>query len=118
MLCHDPEWHGRRELAAVIRGALVGLAATEQPATEQPGTAPAGPDLAAVATRAVRTASGWEITGRKAWVSRVLEADAFVVFARSPEHLSAFYLPAGSPGLSVTPATRPAATATGGPGAS
>ena len=107
VLCHDPEWHGRRELAAVIRGALVGLAATEQPAAEQPGTAPTGPDLAAVATRAVRTASGWEITGRKAWVSRVLEADAFVVFARSPEHLSAFYLPAGSPGLSVTPATRP-----------
>ena len=31
VLCHDPEWHGRRELAAVIRGALVGLAATEEP---------------------------------------------------------------------------------------
>ena len=70
-----------------------------------------------MATRAVRTAAGWEITGRKAWVSRVLEADAFVVFARSPEHLSAFYLPAGSPGLS---ATRPPGRATGtaGPGAS
>lgn len=102
VLCHDPEWHGRRELAAVIRGALVGLAATEQPTAES-----AAPDLAAGATRAVRTAAGWEITGRKAWVSRVLEADAFVVFARSPEHLSAFYLPAGSPGLSATPATRP-----------
>ena len=102
VLCHDPEWHGRRELAAVIRGALVGLAATEQPA--QAAAERAGSDLAAVATRAVRTAAGWEITGRKAWVSRVLEADAFVVFARSPEHLSAFYVPAGSPGLSATPA--------------
>jgi alkylation response protein AidB-like acyl-CoA dehydrogenase len=102
VLCHDPEWHGRRELAAVIRGALIGLAATEQPAAES-----AAPDLAAGATRALRTANGWEITGRKAWVSRVLEADAFVVFARSPEHLSAFYVPAGSPGLSATPAARP-----------
>ncbi|MFL6128544.1 MAG: acyl-CoA dehydrogenase family protein [Mycobacteriales bacterium] len=102
VLCHDPEWHGRRELAAVIRGALVGLAATERPGTELPAS-----DLAAVATRAVRTAAGWEITGRKAWVSRVLEADAFVVFARSPEHLSAFYVPAGAPGLSAAPAARP-----------
>ena len=85
VLCHDPEWHGRRELAAVIRGALVGLAATEEPV--RPAGEPTGSDLAAVATRAVRTAAGWEITGRKAWVSRVLEADAFVVFARSPEHL-------------------------------
>ena len=105
VLCHDPEWHGRRELAAVIRGALVGLAATEEPV--RPAGEPTGSDLAAVATRAVRTAAGWEITGRKAWVSRVLEADAFVVFARSPEHLSAFYVPAGSPGLSTTPAARP-----------
>jgi len=142
LLCQDPEWHGRRELAAVIRGALVGLAATEQraglPAGQLPGHAdgrPGGreapdpaaadlagpglagaglttshlarPDLTAGATRAVRTAVGWEITGRKAWVSRVLEADAFVVFARSPEHLSAFYVPAGSPGLTTAPAARP-----------
>jgi alkylation response protein AidB-like acyl-CoA dehydrogenase len=126
VLCHDPEWHGRRELGAVIRGALVGLAATEQPlvrwsagpaggagadgadaADGADGATGAAADLDAVVTRAVRTAAGWEITGRKAWVSRVLEADAFVVFARSPEHLSAFYVPAGSPGLSATPAARP-----------
>jgi alkylation response protein AidB-like acyl-CoA dehydrogenase len=99
VLCHDLEWHGRRELTAVIRGALVGLAATE----------PAGePDVAAVSTRAARTAAGWEVSGRKAWVSRVLEAEAFVVFARSPEHLGAFYVPADSPGLKAVPADRPA----------
>src|SRR5829696_6562937 len=102
LLAQDPEWHGRPELAAVIRGSLVGLATTE-PATDPHGD----PELAAVSTRAVRTAEGWEITGRKAWVSRVLEADAFVVFARSPEHLSAFYVPAGSPGLATKPAARP-----------
>src|SRR5829696_2790645 len=102
LLAQDPEWHGRPELAAVIRGSLVGLATTE-PATDPHRD----PELAAVSTRAVRTAEGWEITGRKAWVSRVLEADAFVVFARSPEHLGAFYVPAGAPGLSTVPAPRP-----------
>lgn len=102
LLAQDPEWHGRPELAAVIRGALLGLATTE-PATDPHGD----PELAAVSTRAVRTADGWEITGRKAWVSRVVEADAFVVFARSPEHLGAFYVPAGAPGLTAVPAPRP-----------
>lgn len=103
VLCSDPEWHGRRELVEVIRGSLIGLAATE----------PSGgdPDVTAVSTRAVRTADGWELTGRKAWVSRVLEANAFVVFARSPEHLGAFYVPAGAPGLTATPAHRPDGTA-------
>ena len=72
LLAQDPEWHGRPELAAVIRGSLLGLATTE-PATDPHGD----PELAAVSTRAVRTADGWEITGRKAWVSRVVEADAF-----------------------------------------
>ena len=102
LLAQDPEWHGRRELAAVIRGSLVGLATTE-PATEPHGD----PELAAVSTRAVRTADGWEITGRKAWVSRVEEADAFVVFARSPEHLGAFYVPSGAAGMSAVPVPRP-----------
>jgi alkylation response protein AidB-like acyl-CoA dehydrogenase len=102
LLAQDPDWHGRSELAAVIRGALLGLATTE-PATDPQGEE----ELAAVTTRAVRTQDGWEISGRKAWVSRVLEADAFVVFARSPEHLGAFYLPAGAPGLTPEPAPRP-----------
>jgi alkylation response protein AidB-like acyl-CoA dehydrogenase len=102
LLAQDPDWHGRSELAAVIRGALLGLATTE-PATDPQGEE----ELAAVTTRAVRTRDGWEISGRKAWVSRVLEADAFVVFARSPEHLGAFYLPAGAPGLTPEPAPRP-----------
>jgi hypothetical protein len=102
LLARDPEWHGRPELAAVIRGSLVGLATTE-PAGDPHGDA----ELAAVSTRAVRTADGWSITGRKAWVSRVVEADAFVVFARSPEHLGAFYVPAGAPGLTAVPAPRP-----------
>ena len=108
LLAQDPDWHGRPELAAVIRGALLGLATTE-PATDPQGEE----ELAAVTTRALRTPGGWEISGRKAWVSRVLEADAFVVFARSPEHLGAFYLPAGAPGLTAEPAARPDGGETG-----
>ena len=108
LLAQDPGWHGRRELAAVIRGALLGLATTE-PATEPQGEE----ELAAVSTRAVRTADGWEISGRKAWVARVLEADAFVVFARSPEHLGAFYVPAGAAGLTAEAAPRPDGGETG-----
>ena len=99
---------GGAELAAVIRGALLGLATTE-PATDPQGEE----ELAAVSTRALRTANGWEISGRKTWVSRVLEADAFVVFARSPEHLGAFYVPAGAPGLTAEPAPRPDGGGTG-----
>jgi alkylation response protein AidB-like acyl-CoA dehydrogenase len=102
LLAQDPTWHGRPELTAVIHGALVGLATTE-PATEPR----AEEELAAVSTRALRTPDGWEISGRKVWVSRVLEADAFVVFARSPEHLGAFYVPAGARGLTTEPAPRP-----------
>ena len=102
LLAQDPEWHRRRELAAVIRGSLVGLATTE-PATDPD----VEPELAAVSTLAVPSADGWLITGRKTWVSRVVEADAFVVFARSPEHLAAFYVPADAPGLTALPAPRP-----------
>jgi len=96
ILCSDPEWWGSRELADVIAGALVGLAATE-PADD--------PGVGAVATLARPVGGGYEITGRKRWISRLVEADAFVVFARSPEHLAAFYVPAGSPGLRTHPVT-------------
>ena len=43
----------------------------------------------------------------------MLEADAFVVFARSPEHLGAFYVPAGAPGMTAEPAPRPDGGGTG-----
>ncbi len=90
VLCQDREWQGRRQLADVIGGALVGLASTER--------AGDGP-VSEVTTRAVRTGDGWEISGEKKWISRLWEADAFVVFARSPDHLSAFYVPADAEGL-------------------
>jgi alkylation response protein AidB-like acyl-CoA dehydrogenase len=94
ILCHDQAWRGRPELRDVIDGALVGLAATE-PSDD--------PSVTGVTTLAKQTPDGWEISGQKKWISRLLEADAFVVFARSPEHLSAFYVPADTPGLHASP---------------
>lgn len=58
-------------------------------------------------TRAERTGNGWRITGRKAWVSNGPDADAIIVFAITTEEqgrkrYSAFIIPRGTPGLSMT----------------
>jgi len=94
IICHDPSWRGRPEVNDVINGALVGLAATE-PSDD--------PSVTGVSTLAKPVSEGYEISGQKKWISRLVEADAFVVFARSPQHLSAFYVPADTPGLKPAP---------------
>jgi acyl-CoA dehydrogenase len=57
-------------------------------------------------THAVRSGTGWRITGEKAWVSNGPSADAIIVFAITAEeqgrkHYSAFIVPRDTPGLSV-----------------
>ena len=47
-------------------------------ALSEPGS---GSDAFALATRAERTASGWELTGRKFWITNGAEAGLFIVFA-------------------------------------
>lgn len=59
-----------------------------------------------LSTRAERTAAGWRITGRKAWVSNGPLASVFVVLAVTAEQAgrkrySAFLVPRETPGLSV-----------------
>jgi acyl-CoA dehydrogenase len=59
-------------------------------------------------TRADPTGTGFRITGRKAWVSDGLDADAIIVFAITAEaqgrkRYSAFILPRATQGLTVTP---------------
>jgi acyl-CoA dehydrogenase len=66
----------------------------------------AGSDVAATATRAERTAGGWRLSGEKTWISNGQIADVMVVLARTGEApgargLSAFLLPADSPGITV-----------------
>ncbi len=67
----------------------------------EPGS---GSDAAALRTRAERTNAGWSLTGTKAFISGGGYSDAYVVMARSggegPGGISAFYLPAGTDGLS------------------
>jgi hypothetical protein len=67
----------------------------------EPGS---GSDAAALRTRAERRPGGWRLTGTKAFISGGSYSDAYVVMARSgaegPKGISAFVVPAGTPGLS------------------
>ena len=65
-----------------------------------------GSDAFAMETRAVKTDSGYRISGRKLWISNAHEAGVFLVFANlNPEAgykgITAFLVEAGTPGLTV-----------------
>ena len=65
-----------------------------------------GSDAFAMETRAVKTETGYRLTGRKLWISNAREAGLFLVFANlNPEAgykgITAFLVPAGTPGLTV-----------------
>lgn len=69
----------------------------------------AGSDVAGLSTTAVRTSTGWRLTGRKSWISGAVEAHWVVVVAtigdpgqRRTDALRAFVVPADSPGLRVS----------------
>jgi len=73
-------------------------------ALTEPGS---GSDVAATATLAERVPGGWRINGDKTWISNGGIADVYVLFARTGEApgargLSAFLMPADTPGLSIT----------------
>lgn len=64
----------------------------------------AGSDVAAMKTKAVKTDSGYKITGTKAWISHAGHADFYIVFARTSDDrnrgISAFMVDADTPGIS------------------
>lgn len=65
-----------------------------------------GSDVAATATTATRVQGGWLIEGEKTWISNGGIADVYVLFARTGEApgakgLSAFLMPATTPGLEI-----------------
>ncbi|KAF0173239.1 MAG: acyl-CoA dehydrogenase [Rhodobacteraceae bacterium] len=77
--------------------AIAGFALTE------PGS---GSDVAATATTALRGPGGWVLNGEKTYISNGGIADVYVIIARTGEAagargLSAFLLPAETPGLRV-----------------
>lgn len=72
-------------------------------ALTEPGS---GSDVAATATTATRVQGGWLIEGEKTWISNGGIADVYVLFARTGEApgargLSAFLMPADTPGLEI-----------------
>jgi alkylation response protein AidB-like acyl-CoA dehydrogenase len=65
-----------------------------------------GSDAFAMETRAVKTDSGYRISGRKLWISNALEAGVFLVFANLDPSagyrgITAFLVPAETKGLTV-----------------
>ena len=87
------EWLARTRAGT----AIAGFALTE-PAS--------GSDVAATACTAVQGSGGWVLNGEKTWISNGGIADIYVVIARTggapgAKGLSAFLMPAGTPGLRV-----------------
>ena len=69
-----------------------------------------GSDLASIRTRAVRSADGWVINGRKVWTSRAHHAHHMIVLVRTGERsedrhagLSQLLLDMKTPGITVRP---------------
>ena len=88
----------RRWLDATRAGEAIAAFALTEPRS--------GSDVAGLEMTATRTADGWRLDGEKTWISNGGIADLYVVFARSGEApgakgLSAFLVPADTPGLEV-----------------
>jgi alkylation response protein AidB-like acyl-CoA dehydrogenase len=64
----------------------------------------AGSDVSAIATKAARAGDAYVVNGTKAWISHGPHADFWLLFARTSADprggLSAFHVPAGTPGVS------------------
>jgi alkylation response protein AidB-like acyl-CoA dehydrogenase len=72
-------------------------------ALSEPGS---GSDAFALETRAERAAEGWELTGRKFWITNGAEAGVFIVFANGDpakgyKGITAFVVERGFPGFAV-----------------
>jgi alkylation response protein AidB-like acyl-CoA dehydrogenase len=85
-------------LRPMAAGEIIGAFALTEPQ--------AGSDAANVQTRAVRTNDGYEITGTKQFITSGQIAGAVIVFAvtdpaAGKRGMSAFVVPAGTPGMSV-----------------
>ena len=66
----------------------------------------AGGDPAGITTRAVQTADGWVLNGRKIWITNARRADFMITMARvgdgaRQEGITAFIVEKGTPGLNI-----------------
>src|SRR5688572_12449667 len=81
-----------------LTSGMLGAFALSEPAS--------GSDAFALETKAVRTDGGWELTGRKFWITNGGEADFFIIFANADfskgyKGITAFVVERGFPGFSV-----------------
>jgi glutaryl-CoA dehydrogenase len=60
-----------------------------------------GSDPASMATRARRDGEDWVLSGAKMWITNAPVADVAVIWARTPEGVSGFVVPTGTPGFTV-----------------
>ncbi|MFU8834268.1 MAG: acyl-CoA dehydrogenase [Roseovarius sp.] len=93
---YGSEEQRQKYLPGLASGALIGCFGLTEP--------DAGSDPAGMKTRAVRTDSGYRLTGTKMWISNSPIADVFVVWAKSEAHdgkIRGFILDKGMKGLSA-----------------
>ncbi|MCC2274661.1 acyl-CoA dehydrogenase family protein [Streptomyces sp. ET3-23] len=96
---HGTEEQRKRWLPALCDGSLVGAHALSEPET--------GSDMLSLTTTAVRDGDTYVLNGTKKFISNGPRADLFIVFARTGDSgapqraLSAFIVPADTPGLSA-----------------
>jgi glutaryl-CoA dehydrogenase len=93
---YGSEEQRRKFLPGLAAGELVGCFGLTEP--------DAGSDPGGMRTRAVKTASGYRLSGTKMWITNSPIADVFVVWAKSEEHggaIRGFVLEKGMKGLSA-----------------
>ncbi|MFA5520659.1 MAG: acyl-CoA dehydrogenase family protein [Castellaniella sp.] len=80
----------RRVLPRFAQGLLTSYALTE---------ANHGSDIRSLDTKAVRTAEGWCLNGRKSFITSSAAAEAYIVLAETPLGVSTFYVESDNPGI-------------------
>ncbi|MCH2077311.1 MAG: acyl-CoA dehydrogenase [Rhodobacteraceae bacterium] len=93
---YGSEEQRQKYLPGLTSGALIGCFGLTEP--------DAGSDPAGMKTRAVKTGTGYKISGAKMWISNSPIADVFVVWAKSDAHdgkIRGFVLEKGTKGLSA-----------------
>ncbi|MEL6196904.1 MAG: acyl-CoA dehydrogenase [Pseudomonadota bacterium] len=93
---YGSEEQRQKYLPKLASGAFIGCFGLTEP--------DAGSDPAGMKTKAVKTATGYRLSGAKTWISNSPIADVFVVWAKSEAHggkIRGFVLEKGMPGLSA-----------------
>jgi glutaryl-CoA dehydrogenase len=93
---YGTEAQRQKYLPGLASGKLIGCFGLTEP--------DAGSDPAGMKTRAVKTATGYKISGSKMWITNSPLADVFVVWAKSEAHggkIKGFVLEKGMKGLSA-----------------